>query len=67
MYLAKNIAAFVNLFGPDDPDLIMSMAAIPWQSADDRNGFINELVNINNGDLLKKVDSDASSRSSQQA
>jgi hypothetical protein len=67
MYLAKNIAAFVNLFGPDDPDLIMSMASIPWQSADDRNGFINELVNINNGDLLKKVDGNASSRSSQQA
>jgi hypothetical protein len=56
MFLAKNIAAFVNVFGPEDPDLVMSMAAIPWKSEDDRNGFINELIAMNNGDLLKEVD-----------
>ena len=56
MFLAKNIAAFVNVFGADDPDFIMTLASAPWESEDDRNGFINELINMNNGDLYKKVD-----------
>ena len=55
MFLAKNVAAFVNLFGPEDPDLIVSLAAIPWESEDERNGFINELVSMNNGYLYKQV------------
>jgi len=56
MFLANNISAFVNVFGFDDPDFIMSFASIPWESTDERNGFINELVNMNNGYLLNQGD-----------
>jgi hypothetical protein len=56
MFLANSIAAFVNVFGPEDPDLIMSFASIPWESTSERNGFINELVNMNNGYLLNQGD-----------
>ena len=52
MKLANNIAAFVNFFGVKDPDLVMSFSLIPWESDDDRNAFLNELVDINNGNLI---------------
>lgn len=52
MKLANNIAAFVNFFGMEDPDLVMAFSLIPWETDDDRNAFLNELVDINNGSLL---------------
>ena len=54
MYLAKNVAAFVNFFGMQEPDFIMSFATIPWQSEQDRNGFLNELAYMNNGDIFRQ-------------
>lgn len=54
MYLAKHIAAFTNFFGMQDPDFIMSFATIPWQSEKDRNGFLNELSYMNNGDIFRQ-------------
>lgn len=52
MKLANNIAAFVNVFGIEDPDLVMAFAAVPWNSDSERNAFINELVDMNNGNLI---------------
>lgn len=52
MKLANNIAAFVNFFGMEDPDLVMAFSLIPWETDDDRNAFLNELVHINNGSLI---------------
>lgn len=52
MKLANNIAAFVNFFGMQDPDLVMSFATVPWESDNERNAFLNELVDINNGNLI---------------
>ncbi len=52
MKLANNIAAFVNFFGMEDPDLVMAFATVPWESDNERNAFLNELVSINNGNLI---------------
>lgn len=55
MLLERNITAFVNAFGIEDPDLIVTLATMPWKSEDERNGFINEIVSINNGELIKQT------------
>jgi hypothetical protein len=52
--LANNVTAFVNMFGISDPDFVMAFASIPWENDNDRNSFINELVNINSGALVKE-------------
>ena len=54
MKLANNVTAFVNMFGISDPDFVMAFAAIPWENDNDRNSFINELVDINSGALVKE-------------
>lgn len=54
MSLAKDVAAFVNVFGMADPDMIMTFASLPWESEQERNYFINELLDINNGRLIKE-------------
>ena len=54
MKLANNVTAFVNMFGISDPDFVMAFASIPWESDNDRNSFINELVDINSGDLVRE-------------
>jgi hypothetical protein len=56
MQIARDVAAFVNVFGVKDPDLVVTLATIPWASEDDRNGFINELVEMNNGSLFYDVE-----------
>jgi len=52
MQIARDVAAFVNVFGVKDPDFIVTMATVPWASEDERNGFINEIVEMNNGSLF---------------
>jgi hypothetical protein len=52
--LANNVTAFVNMFGISDPDFVMAFASIPWESDNDRNSFINELVDINSGALVRE-------------
>jgi hypothetical protein len=32
----------------------MTLATMPWKSEDDRDGFINEIVAMNNGQLYKR-------------
>lgn len=54
MSFAKDIAAFVNVFGLTDPDFIMTFASIPWESEQERNYFLNELIDMNNGSLFKE-------------
>ena len=55
MLLARNVTAFVNAFGIEDPDFVLTLATLPWQSEDERNAFINEIVSINNGELVKQT------------
>jgi hypothetical protein len=52
--LANNVAAFVNMFGISDPDFVMAFATLPWENDSERNAFINELVDINSGALVKE-------------
>jgi hypothetical protein len=52
--LANNVAAFVNMFGISDPDFVMAFATLPWENDSERNSFINELVDINSGALVKE-------------
>lgn len=49
MKLQEDIAAFVNVFGMENFDVAVPLAFIPWKSDDDRNKFIAQLVEINNG------------------
>jgi len=52
--LANNVAAFANMFGISDPDFVMAFATLPWENDSERNAFINELVDINGGALVKE-------------
>lgn len=54
MLLVNNITSFLNVFGIEEPDLVMTLATMPWKSEDDRDGFINEIVSMNNGELYKR-------------
>jgi hypothetical protein len=54
MLLVNNITSFLNVFGVEEPDLVMTLATMPWKSEDDRDGFINEIVSMNNGELYKR-------------
>ena len=49
MLLARDIAAFVNVLGTSNPDLVWSLANIAWDSEDDRNAFITEVNNFQGG------------------
>ena len=52
MALDKDIAAFTNVMGLSNPEVVLAFALIPWDNADDRNKFINELVDMNGGKLI---------------
>lgn len=54
MRMANNVAAFANMFGISDPDFVMAFATVPWDNESERNSFINELVDINSGALVKE-------------
>lgn len=49
MILAKNIAAFTNMFGEHNADVIMPFSLVDWETEDDRNKFLTELLVMNNG------------------
>ena len=51
MKISVVIAIVARHFDVEDADFVMTMATIPWKSEDDRNGFINEIIEINNGAL----------------
>jgi len=52
--LANNVTAFANMFGISDPDFVMAFATLPWENENERNAFINELVDINSGALVRE-------------
>ena len=47
MNLVDNIAAFTNVLGTRNPDVVFGFATIPWESVDSRNKFIGELLQLN--------------------
>ena len=47
MSLVNHISAFTNILGPQFPDIVFAFASADWQSDDDRNKFINELLELN--------------------
>lgn len=49
MSLDKNIAAFANLFTYKAPEIIFAFSVIDWESPEDRNKFIAEMVQANGG------------------
>jgi hypothetical protein len=52
MSLVNHIAAFTNVLGTQHPDIVFGFASIDWQSDEDRNQFINELVSLNNNQKI---------------
>jgi hypothetical protein len=49
MSLDKNIAAFSHLFGFKNPEVIFPFALVNWETPEERNKFIAELVHANGG------------------
>jgi len=47
--LAEDIAAFVNVLGLSNPDLVWTLANVPWESESDRDKFIAEIGNFTGG------------------
>lgn len=47
MDLVNNIAAFTNIIGSEHPDIVFAFASADWQSEDERNNFITELLALN--------------------
>lgn len=41
--LMEDIAAFTNVLGVDHPDLVWTLATVPWESESDRNAFISQV------------------------
>ena len=52
MNLAKNIAAFTNMFGAQNADIVFPFSLVEWDSTDDRDEFLNELLIINKGQRI---------------
>lgn len=52
MALENDIAAFANVMGLGNPEVVFAFATIPWESKEERNQFINELISLNGGKLL---------------
>jgi hypothetical protein len=49
MSLDKNIAAFSNLFNYKAPEIIFAFSVVDWESSEERNKFITEMVKLNDG------------------
>jgi hypothetical protein len=47
MSIANHIAAFTNALGSSNPDIVLALAQMDWQSEKDRNQFIDALVKLN--------------------
>ena len=52
MNLANNIAAFTNMFGAQNADIVFPFSLVEWDNDDDRNQFLNELLTINKGQRI---------------
>jgi hypothetical protein len=50
--LDKNIVAFTNLFGAENAHIVFSFAVNDWQSKEDRDAFINELLILNDNQKI---------------
>ena len=52
MSSVNHIAAFANVIGVRNPEVVFPFATIDWQSDHDRNQFINELVQLNDNQKI---------------
>jgi len=40
----QDVAAFADALGYDEPAIVLTLAQVPWQSDEDRDGFIDFLT-----------------------
>jgi hypothetical protein len=52
MSIDKNIAAFSNVFGYKVPEITFAFALVPWESTEERNKFIAEMIEANDGQRI---------------
>ena len=52
MNLESNIAAFTNMFGENNAHIVFPFAIVDWQSKEDRNNFLNELLSLNDNQRI---------------
>jgi len=49
MSLDKNIAAFANFFNFKAPEIAFAFSVIDWETPEERNKFISEMIVLNDG------------------
>jgi len=52
--LVKHIAAFTNMLGAENAHVVFPFASIDWSTEEERNGFLNELLVLNNNKKIGK-------------
>lgn len=52
MALSHDIAAFSNLLGVENAHVIFPFALTDWQTTEDRDAFINELLILNDNQKI---------------
>ena len=52
MSLVKNVAAFTNIIGTQNPEVVFALASVDWQNDDERNKFISELLELNDNQKI---------------
>lgn len=54
MNLAKHIAAFTNMLGAQNAHVVFPFASADWETDDDRNDFLSELLTLNNNERINE-------------
>lgn len=52
MNFQENVAAFVNVFGVENSEVAFPFGLVDWESADDRNKFIGQILELNNNEKI---------------
>ena len=52
MNFQENVAAFVNVFGVENSEVAFPFGLVEWESPDDRNKFIAQILELNNNEKI---------------
>ena len=52
MNLQQNVAAFGNVFGVENSEVAFPFGLVDWESSDDRNKFIAQVLELNNNEKI---------------
>jgi hypothetical protein len=52
MNFQENVASFVNVFGVENSEVAFPFGLVEWESSDDRNKFIAQILKLNNNEKI---------------